>query len=111
MASAAPEINANLGAEWDIDSLHGLTLTARAIHTSAQYLDAANEQKIDGWERYDLGARYAFKVGASPVTVRATVENVLDKTYWASAATSADSAPGLTLSTPRTWLVSTTVGF
>lgn len=109
--TGSPEINANLGAEWDIDSLHGLTLTARAIHTSSQYLDAANEQKIDGWERYDLGARYAFKVGASPVTVRATVENVLDKTYWASAATSADSAPGLTLSTPRTWLVSTTVGF
>ncbi|WP_324734554.1 TonB-dependent receptor [Pseudomonas paeninsulae] len=109
--TGAPVVNANLGAEWDIDSLHGLTLTARAIHTSSQYLDAANEQKIDGWERYDLGARYAFKVGDSPVTVRATVENVLDKTYWASAATSADSAAGLTLSTPRTWLLSTTIGF
>jgi len=109
--TGSPVVNANLGAEWDIDSLHGLTLTARAIHTSSQYLDSANEQKIEGWERYDLGARYAFKLGDNSVTVRATVENVANKTYWASAATSADSAAGLTLSTPRTWLLSTTVGF
>ncbi|MCY1419766.1 Ferrichrome receptor FcuA [compost metagenome] len=109
--TGAPEVNANLGAEWDIQAVQGLTLTARAIHTGSQYLDPANEQKIDSWERYDLGGRYAFSVGNSPVTLRATVENVLDKTYWASAATSSDSAAGLTLSTPRTWLVSATVGF
>lgn len=109
--TGAPEVNANLGVEWDIPGIQGLTMTARAIHTSSQYLDPANEQKIDSWERYDLGGRYAFKLGSSPVTLRATVENVLDKTYWASAATSSDSAAGLTLSTPRTWLVSATVGF
>ncbi|UVE15966.1 TonB-dependent receptor [Pseudomonas sp. LS44] len=109
--TGAPEVNANLGAEWDIESVRGLTLTARAIHTSSQYLDPANEQEIDSWERYDLGGRYAFKLGGSPVTLRATVENVLDKTYWASAATSSDSAAGLTLSTPRTYLLSATVGF
>ncbi|MBU4627467.1 TonB-dependent receptor [Pseudomonas sp. BF61] len=109
--TGAPIANVNLGAEWDIPRLQGVTLTARAIHTGAQYLDAANQQKIDNWERYDLGARYTFKVKENPVTLRATVENVLDTTYWASAATSSDSAPGLTLSTPRTWLVSATVGF
>ncbi|WP_249675228.1 TonB-dependent receptor [Pseudomonas abieticivorans] len=109
--TGSPVVNANLGAEWDIQGVEGLTLTARAIHTSSQYLDPANEQKIDGWERYDLGGRYAFKVGERPVTLRASVENVLNTTYWASAATSSDSAAGLTLSTPRTWLVSATVGF
>ncbi|MNF50891.1 Ferrichrome receptor FcuA precursor [compost metagenome] len=109
--TGSPEVNANLGAEWDIKSVQGLTLTARAIHTSSQYLDPANEQEIDSWERYDLGGRYAFRVAGSPVTLRATVENVLDQTYWASAATSSDSAAGLTLSTPRTWLLSATVGF
>lgn len=109
--TGAPVVNANLGAEWDIDSLRGLTLTARAIHTSSQYLDPANQQKIPGWERYDLGARYAFAVADKPITLRASVENVLNTAYWASAATSSDSAAGLTLSTPRTWLVSATVGF
>lgn len=108
--TGAPVVNANLGVEWDIERLPGVTLTARAIHTGAQYLDQANEQRIDNWERYDLGARYAFKVADHDVTLRASVENLLDTTYWASAATSSDSAPGLTLSTPRTWLVSATLG-
>lgn len=109
--TGSPVVNANLGAEWDIDSLRGLTLTARAIHSSSQYLDPANQQKIPGWERYDLGARYAFELGKKPITLRASVENVLNTAYWASAASSSDSAAGLTLSTPRTWLVSATVGF
>ncbi|HEX8593161.1 MAG TPA: TonB-dependent receptor [Pseudomonas sp.] len=109
--TGSPILNANLGLEYDIDRLPGLTLTARAIHTGSQYLDQANEQKIDAWQRYDLGGRYAFKLGTNPITLRAAVENVLDKTYWASAATSSDAAAGLTLSTPRTWLVSATVGF
>jgi iron complex outermembrane receptor protein len=109
--TGSPILNANLGLEYDINRLPGLTLTARAIHTGSQYLDQANEQKIDAWQRYDLGGRYAFKLGSNPITLRAAVENVLDKTYWASAATSSDAAAGLTLSTPRTWLVSATVGF
>jgi len=109
--TGSPILNANLGVEYDLNQLPGLTLTARAIHTGSQYLDQANDQKIDAWQRYDLGGRYAFKLGTNPVTVRAGVENVLNKTYWASAATSSDAAAGLTLSTPRTWLVSATVGF
>ncbi|WP_407310661.1 TonB-dependent siderophore receptor [Pseudomonas sp. nanlin1] len=109
--TGSPVLNVNLGAEWDIPTVEGLTLNARAIHTGSQYVDAANRQKIDNWERYDVGARYAFKVEGRPITLRATVENVLDKTYFSSAASSSDSAPGLTLSTPRTYLVSATVGF
>lgn len=110
-APATPEYNLNLGAEWDVPTLSGLTLTARGIHSSSQYLDQANSKQIDGWERFDLGARYAFKAGGKDVTLRATLENVLDDRYWASAGASDDSEPGLTLSTPRTWLVSATVGF
>ncbi|MDP2243977.1 TonB-dependent receptor [Pseudomonas sp.] len=110
-APATPEYNVNLGAEWDVPALPGATLTARGIHSSSQYLDQANSKQIDGWERFDLGARYAFKVDGKDVTLRASVENVLDDRYWASAGASDDSEPGLTMSTPRTWLLSTTVGF
>ncbi|MBF8648337.1 TonB-dependent receptor [Pseudomonas pudica] len=110
-APATPEYNVNLGAEWDVPGVNGLTLTARGIHSSSQYLDQNNSKKIDGWERYDLGARYAFKVDATQVTLRASVENVLDDRYWSSAGASDDSEPGLTLSTPRTYLLSATVGF
>jgi len=110
-APATPEYNVNLGAEWDVPGVAGLTLTARGIHSSSQYLDQDNSKQIDGWERFDLGARYAFKVEATEVTLRASVENVMDERYWASAGASDDSEPGLTLSTPRTWLLSATVGF
>ncbi len=110
-APATPSYNVNLGAEWDVPQLSGLTLTARGIHSSSQYLDQANSKEIDGWERFDLGARYAFKVEGRDVTVRANVENVLNDRYWASAGASDDSEAGLTLSSPRTWLLSTTVAF
>ncbi|MGE8110777.1 TonB-dependent siderophore receptor [Pseudomonas sp. NPDC086566] len=110
-APATPEYNVNLGAEWDIPGVNGLTLTARGIHSSSQYLDQDNSKQIDGWERFDLGARYAFKVDATEVILRASVENVMDERYWASAGASDDSEPGLTLSTPRTYLLSATLGF
>ncbi|WP_409567249.1 TonB-dependent siderophore receptor [Pseudomonas sp.] len=110
-APATPSYNVNLGAEWDVPQVSGLTLTARGIHSSSQYLDQANSKDIDGWERFDLGARYAFKVEGRDVTVRANVENVLNDRYWASAGASDDSEAGLTLSSPRTWLLSTTVAF
>ena len=110
-APATPKFNANLGGEWDVPSLPGLTLTGRAIYSSSQYLDQANTKEIDSWERFDVGARYAFKVEGKAVTVRANVENVLGERYWASAGASDDSEPGLTLSTPRTYLLSATVGF
>lgn len=110
-APATPEYNVNLGAEWDVPNVQGLTLTSRGIYSSSQYLDQANSKEIDSWERFDVGARYAFKVDGKAITLRANVENVLDKRYWSSAGASDDSEPGLTLSTPRTYLVSATIGF
>jgi iron complex outermembrane receptor protein len=110
-APATPKYNVNLGAEWDVPQVQGLTLTGRGIYSSSQYLDQANSKQIDAWERFDVGARYAFKVDEKAVTIRANVENVLDKRYWSSAGASDDSEPGLTLATPRTYILSATIGF
>lgn len=110
-APATPKYNVNLGAEWDVPTVRGLTLTTRGIYSSSQYLDPSNNKEIDAWERFDVGARYAFKVDETNVTLRANVENVADKRYWSSAGASDDSEPGLTLSTPRTYLLSATVDF
>ncbi|MGY2376524.1 TonB-dependent siderophore receptor [Pseudomonas sp. SDO524_S393] len=110
-APATPKYNVNLGAEWDVPTLEGLTLTSRGIYSSSQYLDQANVKQIDAWNRMDVGARYGFKVDDKHVTLRANVENVANKRYWSSAGASDDSEPGLTLSTPRTYLLSATVDF
>lgn len=99
----APELNVNLGAEWDVRVVPGLTLTARAIYTDEQYADAANTMTIPDWTRFDVGARYALKAGGKPVTLRAAVENVADKAYWANSY--------LYRGAPRTYLFSATVDF
>jgi len=102
-----PDVQLNLGAEWDTPFIPGFTLNGRMIYTSGQFVDPANTQRIPDWTRLDLGARYTF-VGplGKPVTIRLNVENVLDKSYWAS------SYNGyLSLSSPRTFLASTTMNF
>ncbi|TDV70449.1 TonB-dependent receptor [Pseudomonas sp. LP_7_YM] len=110
-APATPRYNVNLGAEWDVPNVKGLTLTGRGIYTGSQYLDQANSKSIDSSERFDVGARYAFKVDQKDITLRANVENVMNKYYWSSAGASDDSEAGLSLSTPRTYLLSATIGF
>ena len=37
-----PELYLNLGAEWDVPFLTGITLTGRVMHTSKQFINAAN---------------------------------------------------------------------
>jgi len=110
-APATPNYNVNVGAEWDVPTVEGLTLTSRGIYSSSQYLDQSNVKEIDAWTRLDVGARYAFKVDDKHITLRANVENVADRRYWSSAGASDDCEAWLTLSTPRTYLLSATVDF
>lgn len=105
-APATPRLQLNAAAEWDTSFLQGLTLTARALRTSSQFVDAANTQKLPSWTRFDVGARYRFQSGKFPVTLRASVENVFGKNYWQSAA-----REGLTVGAPRTLLVSMSADF
>lgn len=107
-AIGVPDVQLNLGAEWDTPFIPGLTLTGRLVYTSSQYVSADNSQSIPSWTRVDLGARYTFnRADGKPVTIRASVENVLDKDYWAAAS----SSFGLARGAPRTYLVSTTFDF
>lgn len=105
-APAVPRLQFNAAAEWDMPFMTGLTLTARMLRTSDQYVDVGNTQTIPGWTRFDVGARYAFKANGTPMVIRATVENVLDKNYWQSAA-----REGLTIGAPRTVLLSVSAAF
>lgn len=105
-APATPRLQFNVSGEWDTPSVPGLTLTARALQTSSQFVDTGNTQKLPSWTRWDLGARYRFKSDNVPITLRAALENVLDRNYWQSAA-----REGLTIGAPRTLLVSVSADF
>lgn len=99
----SPKVELNLGGEWDLPSVPGLTLNARVLHTASAYVDAANTQSIPAWSRLDVGARYAFKAAKTPVVLRLGIENLLDRTYWMSSS--------LYRGNPRTVTLSATVDF
>jgi iron complex outermembrane receptor protein len=96
----------NVNAEYDLPWVPGVTVNAAWIHTSGQYLDAANTLAIPAWDRFDLGARYTTTVYKHTTTFRATVENVTNKAYWAST-----TGAYLTQGKPRTFLMSVTADF
>jgi iron complex outermembrane receptor protein len=105
-----PGTQLNIGADWDVPGVHGLSVNARTLYTSSQYADGANTQELPSWTRLDLGASYATHILDRNVTFRARVDNVTDKSYWASAG----GYPGsgyLILGAPRTFSLSATVGF
>jgi iron complex outermembrane receptor protein len=105
-----PKTQLNLGGEWDVPNVAGLSLNARALYTAKQFADGANTQQLPSWTRVDLGASYAMRIMDRAVTLRARVDNVADKSYWASAG----GYPGsgyLVVGAPRTFVVSGTVDF
>lgn len=105
-AVGVPRFQFNLGADWDVPGIEGAAVSARMLRTGGQYLNAANTQSIPAWNRFDLGSRYAFKLDDKEITLRANLENVANKAYWASA-----YGGYLTQGTPRTLKVSATLDF
>ena len=109
-AIGVPKRQFNLGGEWDVPMLAGLTLNGRVTYTSGQYADAANTLSLSSWTRFDVGARDVTRIADQVVTLRARVDNVTNRDYWASAG----CYPGagyLVLGAPRTFALSATVDF
>ncbi|WP_422396166.1 TonB-dependent receptor domain-containing protein [Pseudomonas trivialis] len=84
-AIGVPSFQLNAGVDWDVPGLQGATLSGRMLRTGGQYADAANNLSLPAWNRFDLGARYTFKVDQRDVTLGANVENVANEKYWESA--------------------------
>jgi iron complex outermembrane receptor protein len=105
--AATPKWRVNLAADWDIPGIHGLAANLRMIHSSWQWADSANTLKVPSWTRWDAGLHYAARIAEQKVTWWLTVENLTDRDYWdCSFRTNL-----LSLSAPRTVLLSATVDF
>ncbi|MDH1264756.1 TonB-dependent siderophore receptor [Pseudomonas sp. GD03944] len=105
-AIGVPRFQFNASVDWDVPGLEGVALNARMLRTGGQYADAANNLSLPTWNRFDLGARYGFKMDDKYITLRANVENVTNEEYWASA-----HAGYLTQGEPRLVKLSGTVDF
>ena len=105
-AIGVPKTQVNFGVELVPPVFDKLTLTGRVIHTSSQFVDTDNALQIPSWTTFELGARYILVTDSHPITLRATVDNVANKSYWQS------SFGGYLLpGTPRTARLSATVEF
>ncbi|WP_298241813.1 TonB-dependent siderophore receptor [uncultured Bradyrhizobium sp.] len=100
-----PNVQANIGAEWDLPWMRDLTLNGAVIYTGRQFIDAANKQSIPEWTRLDLGARYTTAINGKKTVFRANIQNVTGESYWSSVA----SFGTFFLGAPRTYLLSMTV--
>jgi len=109
-AIGVPKTQANIGGEWDVPGLAGLTLTSRVVYTSSQYTDIDNNREIPSWTRLDFGARYLMTIEDRDVTLRARLDNATGRDYWASTGGYANENY-LVLGAPRTLSVSATVDF
>lgn len=78
-----PHWQSNLGLEWDVQALQGLTLTSNTVYTGSLYANDTNTQKIPAWFVVDLGGRYATQIAKHNVVFRGGVDNVFDKKHWA----------------------------
>ncbi|TDY89187.1 UNVERIFIED_ORG: iron complex outermembrane receptor protein [Herbaspirillum seropedicae] len=96
----------NLGGEYDVPALAGLTLSTRMISTSSQYIEQSNVRSIPGWTRWDIGARYTTRAFDKPMVLRASVNNVFNRNYWSSS-----SGNWIYLGQPRTVVLSASVDF
>ncbi|MGP5514779.1 TonB-dependent receptor [Psychrobacter alimentarius] len=105
-AAGVPKWQSKVGVEWDLPFVENLTLTANANAVSKQYLENDNIQSVSGRTIYGLGARYLTSVNQTPLTVRASVDNVLNKAYWTTA-----HYNDLAIGEPRTFMLSATMDF
>jgi iron complex outermembrane receptor protein len=69
-------------------------------------VDLANTQQLPSWNRIDIGARYAMKVDGKAVTLRAGINNLMDKAYWMVGGRNLFAA-----AEPRTWRLSASMDF
>ena len=104
-ANGVPKRAFNLGVDWDLPWVPGLSLNARAIHTARTPYNPENSLYLPSWTRYDVGARYRTVVMGKSVVFRANVENVFGKDYWLTSGTFA------TVAAPRTVLLSAQIDF
>ena len=102
-----PRWQGNLGADWDLPWVAGLSLNGRLITTSSQYLNNTNTTKIPSWNQVDAGVAYNTRVANHKTVLRLNVSNLFDKHYWSGSF----AEPRATLAQGRTVTASATMDF
>lgn len=105
-APGVPTFQANLGVDWDIPWVKGLTVGSRLIYTGGTFVDPANLQPVPAWTRVDLSAKYMFeRADGKPIGLRAQLLNAGNNNFWMA------TNGYVTQGQPRTFMLSLTADF
>jgi iron complex outermembrane receptor protein len=77
-----PNFKSTAWLEYAVPAVAGLKVNGDWQYAGRKAFDAENRVMVPGYHVFGLGASYALKMGATGVTLRARVDNVLDKFYW-----------------------------
>jgi iron complex outermembrane receptor protein len=77
-----PWLRSQATIDWSTPWVPGTSLNGSWARVSRKYALRDNSRSVPAYDRIDLGARYAMRVGPSRVTWRFRVENALDGLYW-----------------------------
>jgi iron complex outermembrane recepter protein len=109
--SNVPRGSARLGAAYRVAAVPGLELQAAlAAEGDRIVLPDDESQRIPGWARLDLGARWQQVIDSTTLTWRAGVDNVADRRAWKESPYQFGHAYLYPLE-PRTWRVSVAAAF
>lgn len=106
-ALGVPKLQANLSAEWSLPQAQGFTLNGGLAYAGTQYVDAGNLRQIPAWWRADIGARWQGSLARTPLTLRANVRNLFNRSYWAGVS----SFGGMAQASARSLQVSASADF
>lgn len=108
-----PRVTASLFVEYSLAAVPGLALSAGAYYTGEREVDPLNQARVDGFTRYDLGARYRTRLSGSTLDLVANLENLTDERYWAAAGDSRvnSNSPLLAVGMPRTLRLAAKLSF
>ncbi|MGE8319313.1 MAG: TonB-dependent receptor [Comamonas sp.] len=101
-----PGWTANLGLDW-ATPIQNLTVGGRVVYTGSQWVDSANTLKLPSSHRFDASARYQTRMGQTPVTINAYIENLTGRNYWSGMFGDGYAMP----SAPRTFRLAATFAF
>lgn len=96
-ASGVPRFQQVLQISQDIPGIDGLKLYADARYRGASEANDSNTLQVPGYTLFSAGASYRLPVDRHEVILRANVDNLANREYWAFA-----SSNSVYLGTPRT---------
>nr|WP_320133961.1 TonB-dependent receptor [uncultured Holophaga sp.] len=101
----APKYQSNVLVEYQVPGVQDLATSLNWHYTGSKAVNDANTLWTAAYSTFDVGARYGTRLWSVPTKFRLSVNNALDKHYWASIFANTQTGTGTTgsgfLGTPR----------